>query len=102
MYKWTIDELNNQIALIVKVNRLRRKMSQPEFGNEVELSKTHISRIENGDSNIRLSTMIKICNFLELDYNNFFIKMDDGKLEKIIIEIQKLEKESVNQKKKKK
>ena len=101
MYKWDISEVRKQIGLFVKLHRLRKKLSQPELANEVELSKTHISRIENGEANLTITYIIKICNFLEINHPILFIKLNDSEILKMNEEINILEKESKNQKKKK-
>lgn len=97
MDKWEIDDLKKQIGLYINVERLMKKMSQPELANEVNLSKTHISRIENGDANITLTTLINICNYLEIDIPHIFTKMNGGELSKLEGNLERLEKEFKNQ-----
>ncbi len=101
MYMWNISESKKQIGLFIKLHRLRKKMSQPELANEVDLSKTHISRIENGVANITLTYIIKICNFLEINHPILFQKLSNNEILKIQQEINILEIESKNQKKRK-
>lgn len=101
MYKWEIIDLKVQIGLYINVERLRKMMSQPELANEVNLSKTHISRIENGDVNITITTLLNLCNFLEIEMTKIFIKISDSERTALESELLKLEKEFKNQNKRK-
>lgn len=97
MNKWEIDDLKEQIGLYINVERLVKMMSQPELANEVNLSKTHISRIENGDANITLTTLINICNYLEIDIPKIFTKINEVELTALKGNLDRLEKEFKNQ-----
>jgi len=101
MYKLVISDTQIQFGLFVKLHRLLKKMSQPELGNEVNISKTHISRIENGEANITITNIINLCNFLEINYSKVLVKLSAGETAEIEREINILEIESKNQKKKK-
>ena len=97
MDKWELDDLQKQIGLYINVERLMKKMSQPELANEVNLSKTHISRIENGDANITLTTLINICNYLQIDIPKIFTKMNEVELTELENNLERLAKEFKNQ-----
>lgn len=101
MFKWEIDALTERIGLQIKLKRLERIMSQPQLANEVNLSKTHISRIENGDANVTLTTLINVCNFLEIDLSQLFLPIKDSERNAIKAVTEILEKEFKNQNKRK-
>lgn len=101
MFKWEIIDLTVQIGLQIKLQRLKKEMSQPQLANEVNLSKTHVSRIENGDANVTLTTLINVCNFLDIDLSQLFLPIKDAERAILETEIEILEKEFKNKNKRK-
>ena len=57
----------NNIAKIIKKARKAKKITQTELGKEVGLPQSHISKIEAGDINLRLSTIYEITRILDLE-----------------------------------
>lgn len=101
MYKWELVDLKEQIGLNIKLKRLQKMISQPQLANEINFSKTHISRIENGEANITLATLIDLCNFLDIEITKLFVKINETERKILETEISHLEKEFKNQNKRK-
>lgn len=101
MYKWDTEELISQIGLILKLNRLKRGLSQFQLGNEIDLSKDYIGLIERGKVNPTMEIVVRICNFLEVEITSLFSQMNVGERKELEEEIQTLERQSKNQNKKK-
>ncbi|BAP31068.1 transcriptional regulator with XRE-family HTH domain [Chryseobacterium rhizosphaerae] len=101
MYKWNSEEIKIQIGIIFKLYRLRKGLSQFQLGNEIDLSKDYIGRIERGKTNLSIEIIINICNFLELDIVQLVSRMTQKQIESAINEINLLEVKFKNQNKRK-
>ncbi|MCJ8498612.1 helix-turn-helix transcriptional regulator [Chryseobacterium salipaludis] len=93
MYKWNPIDVLKQMGIIIHVNRLRKKISQQDLANEIELSINHIGRIEKGEANLTTANVIKICNFLEINPMLLFEKLSSVELKNLQDEIITLKKE---------
>lgn len=101
MYKWNSEELVAQFAILLKLYRLRKGLSQFQVGNEVDLTKDYIGLIERNKTNPTIDTIVKIINFLEIDILVLCTKLDNRDLKKIEQEIEFLQKEFKNKNRKK-
>lgn len=61
--------LLKKISFKIKELRLARGLSQEQFYNETDI---HIGRIETGRLNLTVSTLSKICQFLNISLSDFF------------------------------
>lgn len=57
-------EAAEALAIVVRGLRRVRKVSQEEMGS---IGRSHLSRIEQGDVNIRLDVLVRLAEILELD-----------------------------------
>ena len=55
-----------QLGLNIAYYRKMRKMSQNDLADAIDISRTHMSRIENTDCGISLDTVFDICDALEI------------------------------------
>ncbi len=101
MFKWESEELKMQIGVIFKLHRLRKKLSQFQVGNEVDLTKDYIGIIERGKANPTIEVLIKLCNFLEVDINLLVTKATSSQLQAFKLEILELDARFKNQNKRK-
>ncbi|MFC4163887.1 helix-turn-helix domain-containing protein [Epilithonimonas zeae] len=101
MYIWDIEELKFQIGKLFRFYRLSKKLSQLQLGNEINLSGNQIGRIERAETNPTIESLIKFCNFFNLDILFIFSKLTENEINKIDIEIERLEKEFKNHNKRK-
>ncbi|KAA0126797.1 helix-turn-helix transcriptional regulator [Chryseobacterium sp. SN22] len=101
MYKWKVENLKLQIGKLIQLYRLIKGLSQFQLGLELNISKDHIGRIERGLTNPTIENIVKLSNFLEIDILLLFTKLDTKELEKIEIEIERLQREFKNQNKRK-
>lgn len=101
MYKSNVEELKIKAGTIIKLHRLRKGMSQFQLAIEVGLSKDYIGLIERGKCNPTIEIFAKICNFLDMDIIELFIKRNDVEFIVVHDEVKKLEKEFKNQNKRK-
>lgn len=51
---------NFKIGVLIELERERQQLTQEELANRCSTNKSYISRIENGASDIRLSTLTRI------------------------------------------
>jgi HTH-type transcriptional regulator / antitoxin HipB len=49
-----------KLGAVIEETRKRQKMTQEQLAKKCSTTKNYISRIENGDSDIRLSTLLRI------------------------------------------
>lgn len=54
----------------VRHGRAKQKVKQQELAEELGLSQSYLSKIEQGTRNVDLELAIKICAFLKLDLND--------------------------------
>ena len=101
MYKWQIEELKFQIGKLIQLYRLKKGLSQFQLGNELNISSNHVGRIERSETNPTIESLVKFCNFLEIDLLHLFTKLNEKELKKIESEIDQLQKEFKNQNKRK-
>ena len=57
------------IGLNIKNCRKRKKLTQAQLAEKINLSTNHISHIESGSSKMSLDTLIDVCNALEVSPN---------------------------------
>lgn len=93
-----IDALGLQIGCIVKVERLRRRLSQDDLGLMFESNGTTIGRIERYENSTSWTTLLKVCRLLELDFHSLFILQPLESILSIIKECVSLEKKLTAQK----
>ncbi|MDR2238554.1 MAG: helix-turn-helix domain-containing protein [Chryseobacterium sp.] len=101
MYKWEIVELKFQIGKLIQLHRLKRELSQLQLGNELNISSNHVGRIERAETNPTIESLVKFCNFFEIDMLLLFTKISDKELKDIESEIGYLQKQFKNQNKRK-
>ncbi|MCW8400237.1 helix-turn-helix domain-containing protein [Legionella sp. PATHC038] len=58
-----------ELALLIKNQRKKLKLSQAEVADLVGLKQKTVSAIENNPENMRLSTLFRILSALSLDFN---------------------------------
>lgn len=76
-------KLRQQLQIIgknIKSSRADRGFSQSDLGALINTDKQNISKIENGNTNITISTLVKIANALEV--NSSDLLCSDKPLEK--------------------
>jgi len=61
-------ELGNNI----RAERNRKHMSQDELANKIGVQSPHISKIENGHSDIKFTTLVGILKVLDLPFEKLF------------------------------
>lgn len=66
------DTLLILIGQKIQTLRENRGLSQLELASEIDLSKTHLGRIERAESNITVKSLNKLANFFEVDITYFF------------------------------
>lgn len=101
MYKWEVEELKFQIGKLFQFNRLKNKLSQLQLGNELNLSSNHVGRIERAETNPTIESIVKFCNFFEIDILMLLTKLNKKDLNDLNIEIEHLQKEFKNHNKRK-
>jgi predicted transcriptional regulator len=57
----------NEIIKSLKKARIERKLKQSELGSKLGLPQSHISKIEQGDTDLRLSTVADMARLLDLE-----------------------------------
>ena len=87
-------ELNKEMGKIIRMWRIKRKISLEEMSAMTFMSTSYITQLENGVNGITMSKFIIICNALEIElkeilqmfiftqYSNediLFSKLQDGK-----------------------
>lgn len=66
--------LLNQVILTIKRLRKSKKVTLEVFYNDTGI---HIARIEQGKTNITVSTLSKICSYFEISLPDFFVMCEE-------------------------
>lgn len=67
-----IEALGLQIGCIIRLERLKKKLSQEELGLLIGSTNTTIGRIERYENNTNWKYLIKVCQVLEVDFYSLF------------------------------
>lgn len=70
----SIRKLRNSIGKKIRALRINHNLSQEQFAEAVEMSREHISCIENGKNTISIDSLYKIAKYFNLEIEYFFIK----------------------------
>jgi transcriptional regulator with XRE-family HTH domain len=60
-------DIINKIAFNIKVERMRKNLTQFQLAEMIEVHEKYIGRIESGKQNITIKTLIKLANALQVD-----------------------------------
>jgi transcriptional regulator with XRE-family HTH domain len=71
-FKMTESELLSNLGSRIKKIRSEKKMSQIELAVRCEFEKASMSRIESGQTNTTILTLLKIAKALEVPLSDFF------------------------------
>lgn len=75
----TAEELHYRIALGQRIRALREEhYSQDEFAELIDVYRTHVSTIENGKTDLRLSTLLRIASVFGMDLGEFLAGVSNG------------------------
>lgn len=65
--KFTDDAISLYYGELIKEQRIAKHMTQVELADLAGTKRNHISRIENGKTDLRVSTMYRIAKVLNLE-----------------------------------
>lgn len=60
------------LGLRIRELRVEKNYSLKEFADKLDIEYTNLVRIEKGRTNVRLSTLVKIANALEIPISKLF------------------------------
>lgn len=63
-------EILIQFGENVKVERIRKKLTQQQLSEIMNVSINYLSNIENGKQNMSLGKVLELANYLQTDINN--------------------------------
>ncbi len=66
----TKDELLKKFGLNVKIQRLKKGLTQEELSNKLNMHITYLAKIETGRVNMSLGKILELANTLKTDINN--------------------------------
>lgn len=58
----------------IRMVRLEKKMSQEQLALLSEVDRSYIGRVERGDNNVAILTLVKICSALDLTLSDLISK----------------------------
>ncbi|AQX00287.1 helix-turn-helix transcriptional regulator [Elizabethkingia anophelis] len=86
-----LELLGLQIGSIVRLERLKKKLSQTDLGLMIGTNNTTIGRIERYESDTSWRKLFQICQILEIEFNTLFNLLPLESIIKIIAGCVKLE-----------
>jgi len=63
-------EILAKIVENIRIERLRKKLTQEKLAEEVGITQKYVNLIENGKANPSIIIVVKICNALKIDLNS--------------------------------
>lgn len=69
----TENEILKQIAFNIKIERMRKNMTQFQLAELIGVHEKYIGKIESGKQNITIKTLIKLSQALNINITKFFI-----------------------------
>ena len=69
----SLKTIQNAIGKRIRNLRMTKNLSQEQVSLEVDISRDHLSNIENGKFPINIKTLYKLARFFEVDFEYFFI-----------------------------
>tara|TARA_R110002033_G_scaffold131555_1_gene171651 strand:- start:419 stop:790 length:372 start_codon:yes stop_codon:yes gene_type:complete len=94
-----LELLNIQIGCIIKINRLRKRISQHELSLALELNPTAIGRIERAEVTSGWDRIYVLCQELKIPLSDLFVLLPEKDLLLIVDEILSLEQKLNDEKK---
>lgn len=67
-----IQKVQNELGRRLKSLRQKGHLTQEQVASEVEMSRDHLSNIENGKYPINIKTLYKLAEFYKVDMKYFF------------------------------
>lgn len=64
------EELLKKFGKNVKLERIKKDLTQEKLGEIMNVDQNYISRIENGKENMSLGKVLELANYLNTDINN--------------------------------
>ncbi len=93
-----IEALELQVGCVVRLQRLKKDLSQEDLGLLIGSNKTTIGRIERFENSSNWKYLLKVCQALEIDFQGIFILKSLQVILEIIKECISLEKKLTKQK----
>ena len=69
-----IQKVQNELGRRLKSLRMEGHLTQEQVASEVEMSRDHLSNIENGKYDIRFTTLLAIMNALNVPFEKLYDK----------------------------
>lgn len=69
----SLKTIQNAIGKKIRNLRMANNLSQEQVSLEVNISRDHLSNIENGKFPINIKTLYKLACFFEVDFEYFFV-----------------------------
>ena len=67
------EEIVKKVAFNIKVQRMRKKLTQYELAEKINVHEKYIGKIETGKQNITLKTLVKIASALEIELKELLV-----------------------------
>lgn len=67
-----IKKIQNKIGKIIKTLRQEKNLTQEDVAFSVNISRDHLSNIENGKHPINIKTLYKLACFFNVEMKDFF------------------------------
>lgn len=62
----TEKQLLTKLGIRIKQLRVEKGFSQSQFGLEIDMEKSNVSRLESGQHNVKIGTLLRVAKALEI------------------------------------
>lgn len=70
-------EYNKLIGTRVKMLRISKNVAQTDLAQEIGVTQTHLSNIENGRAGLTMANLIKLHQVLHCPISSFFVDIEE-------------------------
>ncbi len=60
------EEIIKKIAFNIKIERMRKKLTQFQLAEMIDVHEKYIGKVESGKQNLTIKTLIKLANALDI------------------------------------
>lgn len=70
--------LQRQVGMNLRTLRVAKHLTQEQLADTASMSARHVQKIEHGELNITLRTIVRLCSALQVEPIKLFSKMEEA------------------------
>lgn len=83
----TLEQLRKRIGKRIKFFRKERNLTQEELSEMIDIDSRHLGGIERGIYTGSLKTLNRICNVLDIEFEDLVVTQKENQIKKLILNV---------------